>query len=421
MPSVPFSASAPQSSPPGLWARLRGRVVEKIPTTALGMERALALAVAGLRIGTLVQMAPALGAGLAISQRPGLYAVSWIAAAAMALTVSAVALIRQHPVGPRLFAVDAVVAAGLLVVGDLCVPPELRVGSWIGFQPAYALSVVASGAVIRAAWWWLAGVAVVVAGDLYFRALHVEQVGVSTAVGNILTYVVLAAVTRVAVRYIRRVAADGDRARAEAAELGRREEEHRAQLAIHNGAAVMRLLADPDLADDVRDGLRREADIEVRRMRSYLQGGDRPGGATSPQDLAARLRATAQRFDDLPLRVTVDLAEGVLLSRERSAALDHAVAALLLNVREHADAGKVVLHADAEPADAGTTRFTVTLHDDGRGFDADPRLWGVGLREVSSEQLRRHDVRFELTSTPGRGSTAVLTGVATESEAEHVR
>lgn len=415
---MPFSASAPEPAPPGVWARLRGRVVEKIPTTALGMERALALAVAGLRIGTLVQMAPALGAGLTVSQRPNLYAVSWGLAAAMALTVSVVALIRQHPVGPRLFAVDAVVAAGLLVLGDLCVPPDMRVGTWVGFQPAYALSVVASGAVIRAAWWWLGGVTAVVAADLYYRALHVEQVGASTAVGNILTYVVLAAVTRVAVRYIRRVAADGDLARAEAAELGRREEEHRAQLAIHNGAAVMRLLADPDLDDDVRDGLRREADIEVRRMRSYLQGGQQPG--SDPQDLASRLRSTAQRFGDLPLTVTVDLAEGVPLDGERAAALDHAVAALLLNVREHADAGTVVLHADSEPAAGGVIRWTVTLHDDGSGFDADPSRWGVGLREVSHAQLRRHDVTFELSSTPGRGSTAVLTGLVTGSEAEHV-
>ncbi|WP_420113203.1 hypothetical protein [Pseudactinotalea sp.] len=394
--------------------------MEKIPTTALGMERALALAVAGLRIGTLVQMAPALGAGLAVSQRPGVYAVSWGLAAAMALTVSVVALIRQHPVGPRLFAVDAVVAAGLLVLGDLCVPPDMRVGTWVGFQPAYALSVVASGAVIRAAWWWLAGVTAVVAADVYYRVLHVEQAGMSTAIGNILTYVVLAAVTRVAVRYIRRVAADGDLARAEAAELGRREEERRAQLAIHNGAAVMRLLADPDLGEEVRDGLRREADIEVRRMRSYLQGEQQPGSGSSPQDLASWLRATAQRFDDLPLTVTVDLAEGVPVSSELAAALDHAVAALLLNVREHADADTVVLHADAAPAAAGATRWIVTLHDDGRGFDADPGHWGVGLREVSHEQLRRHDVTFELSSTRGRGSTAVLTGVATESGGENV-
>lgn len=237
MPCVDIPPVA--SAPTGVWARLRGRVREGIPTTALGMESALALAIAGLRIGTLIQMAPALGTGLAISGRPGLYALSWALAAVMALTVSAASLIRRQPVGPRLFAVDAAVAAGLLALGELYVPLDMRVGTWVGFQPAYALSVVASGAVIRAGWWWLAGLVAVVAADLSFRGLHMESGGVSTAVGNILTYVVLVAVTRGAVRYIRRVAADGDRARAEAAELGRREEEHRAQLAIHNGAAVM--------------------------------------------------------------------------------------------------------------------------------------------------------------------------------------
>ena len=413
MPCVDIPPVA--SAPTGVWARLRGRVREGIPTTALGMESALALAIAGLRIGTLIQMAPALGTGLAISGRPGLYALSWALAAVMALTVSAASLIRRQPVGPRLFAVDAAVAAGLLALGELYVPLDMRVGTWVGFQPAYALSVVASGAVIRAGWWWLAGLVAVVAADLSFRGLHMESGGVSTAVGNILTYVVLVAVTRGAVRYIRRVAADGDRARAEAAELGRREEEHRAQLAIHNGAAVMRLLADPDLDDAVRDVVRREADIEARRMRSYLQGsGPRRAAA---HDLSARLRETAERFGDLPLVVTVDLAEGVVLDGESAAALDHAVAALLLNVREHADAGSVVLHADAAATGDGR-RWTVTLHDDGRGFDADPSHWGVGLREVAREQLRRHDIGFELTSTPGRGSTAVLSGLTT-TEVEH--
>lgn len=409
MAAVP--PSAPTSMQRPWWHALTDLVHGRIATTASGVERAFSLLVVGIRLGTLLTMAPSLAPGVAVSPRPGLYLASWIVAAAAAIAISVLALVRQGPLGRGLFVADVLLAVVLLLLGGLCVPTDQRIGTWIGFQPGNALGALLSGALVRGLGLWLAGLAVVVVADVAFRWPQVSSVNASTVIGNVLTYVVLVSVSRVVTAYMRRVAADGDAARAEAAALARRDEERRAQIALHNGAALMRLLADPDLDDDVRRAVRHEAEREAHRMRSYLLGRspDLDGDDGEDRHLVSLVRATTARFSDLPLHAAVDLADGVRVDGAVAAALDHALAALLLNVRDHAGASRVVVHADAEATPDGP-RWTVTVHDDGRGFDADRATWGVGLREVVHAQLTELGVDVAITSRPGHGSTAVLIG-----------
>jgi hypothetical protein len=409
MAAVP--PSAPTSMQRPWWHALTDLVHGRIATTASGVERAFSLLVVGIRLGTLLTMAPSLAPGVAVSPRPGLYLASWIVAAAAAIAISVLALVRQGPLGRGLFVADVLLAVVLLLLGGLCVPTDQRIGTWIGFQPGNALGALLSGALVRGLGLWLAGLAVVVVADVAFRWPQVSSVNASTVIGNVLTYVVLVSVSRVVTAYMRRVAADGDAARAEAAALARRDEERRAQIALHNGAALMRLLADPDLDDDVRRAVRQEAEREAHRMRSYLLGRspDLDGDDGEDRHLVSVVRATTARFSDLPLHAAVDLADGVRVDGAVAAALDHALAALLLNVRDHAGASRVVVHADAEATPDGP-RWTVTVHDDGRGFDADRATWGVGLREVVHAQLTELGVDVAITSRPGHGSTAVLIG-----------
>lgn len=409
MAAVP--PSAPTSMQRPWWHALTDLVHGRIATTASGVERAFSLLVVGIRLGTLLTMAPSLAPGVAVSPRPGLYLASWIVAAAAAIAISVLALVRQGPLGRGLFVADVLLAVVLLLLGGLCVPTDQRIGTWIGFQPGNALGALLSGALVRGLGLWLAGLAVVVVADVAFRWPQVSSVNASTVIGNVLTYVVLVSVSRVVTAYMRRVAADGDAARAEAAALARRDEERRAQIALHNGAALMRLLADPDLDDDVRRAVRHEAEREAHRMRSYLLGRspDLDGDDGEDRHLVSVVRATTARFSDLPLHAAVDLADGVRVDGAVAAALDHALAALLLNVRDHAGASRVVVHADAEATPDGP-RWTVTVHDDGRGFDADRATWGVGLREVVHAQLTELGVDVAITSRPGHGSTAVLIG-----------
>jgi len=397
---------------PGPWTAYAG----PLPTTTRGTERAVALLVLGVRLGTLVQMVPGLAQGISVSPRPTLYAVCWAAAATTSLVVSVVVFRRGGPLTRRGFAVDLSVAMALMLLGPLTVPDAYLVGSWVAPFPAHLLAVVCTGAtVLMLRWQWAAGVAAAVGSSLVFTAPAWTADTATTIVANALTLVVLSSVGRLTLGYFRRVAEDGDRARAEATELGRREEERRAQLAIHNGAAVIRMLSDPTIDEETRVFLQKEAQLESARMRSYLQGRGAaedtvdlgPGGV----ELRAVVSATCDRFLDLPLQLNVDLAEGAHVDAARAAALDQALASLLLNVRDHAEAESVVVHADAPPVGAGEDEtWVVTLHDDGVGFEVSQATMGVGLREVVVGEMRRRDIDVSISSTPGVGTTVTLTG-----------
>ena len=394
------------------WADYVGR----LPSTARGTDHAVALLIMGVRLGTLVQMVPGLVQGVSISPRPGLYAVCWGAAAASSLVVSFVVFRRGGPLSRGGFTLDLSLAIALMLLGSLTVTDAFLVGSWIAPFPAHLLSVLCAGAaVLMPRWQWVCGVAAACAASFVFAAPAWDADTATTIVANVLTLVVLSSVGRLILGYFRRVAEDGDLARAEATELGRREEERRAQLAIHNGAAVIRMLSDPTLDEETRTFLQKEAQLESARMRSYLQGRGASELVPSSSDRAVALRsvlsATCDRFLDLPLQLNVDLAEGAHLDAGQAGALDQALASLLLNVRDHADAESVVVHADAPPpADGEPETWVVTLHDDGVGFEVSSATMGVGLRQVVVGEMRRRGMDVRISSTPGVGTTVTLTG-----------
>ena len=84
-----------------------------------------------------------------------------------------------------------------------------------------------------------------------------------------------------------------------------------------------------------------------------------------------------------------------------------ALTSVLLNVRVHAQASRVVVHLD-ELED----EWTLTVHDDGVGFDVDSTTEGVGLREVVRAQLARDGIVVRVDSMVGAGTTVVLSGPA---------
>ncbi len=392
----------------------------KVPTTEAGTDRAFALLILGLRLGTVVQMAPSLPQGLSGSPTRLGYLLVWMLAAGTATVVSILVWRRDRPLGPRGYLVDAAICSLVLLLGLVVVPEQVRLGTWVGFQAAYALSVVCSGVAVRSNRAWVLALVAVVCADIAYLLPSLSSDTAATLAGNVLTLVVLAGVGRWVALYIRRIAEDGDRARAQALELGRREEERRAQLAIHNGAAVIRMLGDPALDDRARLMLQEEAQREARRMRSYLRGRDHtdpflsasgtgPGGPVSLPHAVGRV---CDRFSDLPLHATLDLADAVVLDDAAAEALDHALASVLLNVRDHSRAETVVIHADADEPAGDDSSWVLTVHDDGVGFTPDPQQFGVGLREVVINQLRPHGMEVDVSSTPGLGTTVTFNGRA---------
>lgn len=405
----PTAPDAPGGGFGSWWHRARPA------TTADGAETAIVMLVIGTRLGMLVQGLPSVFSGVSISPAPTLYVASWLVAAGAAIAVSVTSLRRGRGLPDGVHALDVALAALLLLIGPLVVPESHRIGTWEGFQPGYALAVAISIAVVRSGVLWAGGVATIVAAEVVYVASALDTVSFSTTLGNLSTVVVLGLVGRVSAQYLRRVASDADEARAQASELARREEEQRAQVAIHNGAVVMHLLGDPDLDAATRERLLEQAPVEATRMRAYLRGESRTvaSAASLTADgvpLDGVVRAKCREFDDLVIEAALELGDGVLVAPPVAAAIENALTSLLLNVRMHASARQVVVHLDAGDL-LPATGWVLTVHDDGRGFDTDAPL-GVGLREVVVGELGRHGIDVRLESTEGDGTTVTMAGPA---------
>jgi signal transduction histidine kinase len=377
-----------------------------LPTdsTRFEAQRLVAYFVGGIRLATVIQMAPSVPYALDRTEYPVLAAASWSAALCMLVGIAAVAIVSRRPPGARYEVLDVAVAVALLVVGIWTVPPALRFGTWEGFQLAYAVCVACSLAGMRRKETWAALMLALAAAEVVYVAPMVDSArDLPVAVGNLLTLLAVGPLTWASTRVVLRLGDKADEARSFAARIAREEEERRARLAVHNGTALLRLLADDSADEATRARLRAQAEAEVNRMRAYLSGAPRVDDGHT--DLAAVVSAIGREHADMPLNVVADLAVGVRLDPGLAADLDAALRSLLLNVHQHAKAERVVIHAE-ESADGGG--WAVTVHDDGVGFDATPESFGVGLRQVVIDQLSSRDVTVAITSLLGLGTTVTL-------------
>lgn len=374
-------------------------------------EWAGSLFVAGLRVATLAQMLPSVATAISVSEHRGLAALSWVLAVGAVTGIAVVALVRRRPPSTRWAAADVAVAVVVLLLGLLTVPLEYRTGSWVGFQGAYSLSVASALIGVRDRRTWGALLALLVAARLVYLLPTVDAPAeIPTVIGELFTLLGLAPLAWLGTGFVYRIAQDADRDREYAARLAREAEERRARAAIHNGAALMKLLVD-QAGGVSRDGtvpteVWVQAQAELNRMRAYLAGHDEPSGRS--QELTAVLDEVAAEFTDLPLDIVSDLARGVRLGAERDGVAT-AVRSVLINVRQHARATRVVVHAEAHERGTG---WTVTVHDDGVGFDPATTAFGVGLRDLAVEQLAVHGITTTIDSHPGLGTTVTMTTAA---------
>lgn len=369
--------------------------------------RLVAFFVAGMRLATLAQMAPSLLAAMPALSRadhPWLTGASWILATVMLVAITAITLVTRRPPGVPYAVLDVAVAVALLVVGLWTVPVELRTGTWVGFQLGYALCVSCGLSAVRSRWLWMFLLASLAVAEVVYIAPTVDGwADLTGALSTCLTLLVLGPLAWFGCQTIVRIGTEADEARRYAAEAAKAEEERRARLAIHNGTAMMRLLVETDSAGG-NGALRSQAEVELNRMRAYLSG-QTPPPVSEATNLAAVVTAVGAEFDDLPITVVADLAQDVALPRGLADDLAAALRSLLLNVRQHARAGRVVLHAAEDEDGSG---WEVTLHDDGIGFDTSATDFGVGLREVVVEQLARSGVDVAINSIRDLGTTVTL-------------
>lgn len=382
------------------------------PSTRVGVDRLASLVVAGLRIGTVAQMLPSVASAIRTSPHQTLCLLTWVVAIASMVGIAVVGFLRRRPPGLGLVVPDVAVAVVLLVVGTVTVPVAQRTGTWIGFESAYTLAIACSMVGLRNRAHWAGLLALLVAAQAYYLApVWQTSSGIPTVVGNLLTLLIVAPLIWYGIDWCYRLAEQADEARAEAARLAREEEERRARAAIHNGAAIMRLLVAQDETgsggEAMRSRLLAQAEIEVNRMRAYLRGvhahPTHPAGT-----LPEVVRGVAEEFSDLPIDVVSVLTATSPMTPAVAHDLSAALRSLLLNVRQHAGARHVVLHLADHLGDDGADGWTVTVHDDGVGFDAELTRLGVGLQDLVVRQLQDHGITTELTSDPA-GTTVTLT------------
>ncbi len=152
------------------------------------------------------------------------------------------------------------------------------------------------------------------------------------------------------------------------------------------------------VVDELDAGVR-ESLADVRELLLHFR--TRSDGA----ELAAALRATLQKFQhQTGLPAQLDVRGPVLpLAPDVQVQLLHVVQEALSNIRKHAQARQVWVTLDPRP------ELSVTVRDDGRGFDlaARHREGGddghVGLR-IMRERAAGIGAEVEIASTPGQGT-----------------
>jgi two-component system, NarL family, nitrate/nitrite sensor histidine kinase NarX len=128
---------------------------------------------------------------------------------------------------------------------------------------------------------------------------------------------------------------------------------------------------------------------------------------TNAEDIEPALMTTLRKFEhQTGLKTLLTMhGDGLPLAPDTQIQVLHIVQEALSNVRKHAGAGNVWLDVQKQP------QWRLEVRDDGRGFS---RHGGrqdethVGLR-IMAERAERLGAQLDVFSTPGRGSSVVLT------------
>jgi two-component system nitrate/nitrite sensor histidine kinase NarX len=125
------------------------------------------------------------------------------------------------------------------------------------------------------------------------------------------------------------------------------------------------------------------------------------------EDIEPALMTTLRKFEhQTGLKTTLKMqGQGLPLAPDTQIQVLHIVQEALSNIRKHARAGHVWLDVQQQP------QWRLEVRDDGLGFpndDGPPDETHVGLR-IMTERADKLGARFEVLSTPGRGTSIVLT------------
>jgi hypothetical protein len=364
--------------------------------TAQGVERAVVAAVSLLKMGNMLQVIFMCAAKASLSQRPRAHLAVGVAfcIAGVVLILASVRAGRLHRGAVLL---DTAVAIAVVVVAPSFRPidagdPWTEWPVWATFlvpvevcvEFGWTAGTAVAGALMISSWtWFLHGTPLVTRRNVLFASE--PYVGFVIA-GSLFLH------------YMRSLAALADaRGRAIAA-LEEERTRHVLQTPHRLLGDLATMLGTQD-TNGPRQARIAEVLASVREIEAIVRGTE-----PASTNLAAELRRVHEQFPDLP--VVMDLVEGGPdLTAAAVQRIRETVRELLLNVREHARAGRVVVHAGAD-ADG----WRVSVRDDGVGFDPAAARRGMGLGEVTLAELRQIAMEISITSTPGDGTLVELRG-----------
>lgn len=364
---------------------------------------------------------------------------------ALVITVAGTAAMHGHDSVARVLpAYVLAVVIGLVTLGEFGRRCEEAVPGWVAWLNVVAMAPIGlavaafSGLAVEAPcvdsfrWFQFAAIAVsiVVAGP---RA-GVAAVGVALAVDlgmvavtarppdDVTVYAIDRLVDLVVVAIAVQVLRLAARAHAAAARAeGRLAEEQRMLRIMHDTALqaleAIALGASTAGSDDVLAGIRRQARQEAGTLRRLLRAapttvpaprstGSAAGTACGAgHDLGALLEDLVADFAarDLGVELVGGPPDGVQLRPGHVAALVGAAREALTNVVKHAGTDAAVLRISLEGSDV-----TVTVRDQGVGFEPGRRTSGFGLTNSIAGRLVDAGGSAEIWSVPGRGTRVVL-------------
>jgi len=152
--------------------------------------------------------------------------------------------------------------------------------------------------------------------------------------------------------------------------------------------------------DEIEAGVR-ESYSDVRELLLHFRT------RANEEDIEPALQTTLRKFEHqsgVQAELSM-LGHGIPLDPDMRLQVLHVVQEALSNVRKHARATRVWLDVQQQP------QWRFEVRDNGRGFDADNEQSDethVGTR-IMSERADRIGGKLEILSTPGRGTSVVLT------------
>ncbi|WP_338127072.1 sensor histidine kinase [Dermacoccus nishinomiyaensis] len=401
-----------KSVPRSALAEWRSRFLRPRPTDDLraDVEYGMALVYLSIRGGTVVLMIIGSVNGLRETSAPAPYAMVLLACAGV-VGINGIAAIRHsRVVGGAAGAADVAVTMMALSAIPFLLDPRLLLGTWAAWQSGFADTTVAAAAV------WIRDIRHVLTVSVAIAAVYVASMyagGVRDDVSiaaNALVYVVFGLSGALVATHLRLTADRAMQDRSLAVEAARRTELDRYRVMVHDVTGILRLLGDETTPPVVLPALRQQALNEAVRLRTYLSAPPPGSDDVGVYTLGAVVAGAASGFHDLPLELSVELGADARLSEGDALALQRALETVLHNVRRHALATQVVIHADQHGEE-----WDIVVRDDGVGFNLATTPLGFGLASQVVEGLTRRGMRVHLSSGPGRGTAVTVVGNESES------